>query len=598
MVPPMRSLPLLLVCSTSLAVAAPAKKVVKIPDLSVKYLDGLFRFRPHLATFMGDDRFDRELADFSEEACLRRANELVELGSTLDAATGKGQKLSLDDQIDVEILKDAIALERLYLDKIRDWEWDPRLYDSFPYYDPRETFAQRLSDLMHNDAIPLAERKQTVRILVDKLDRFLPIFEKRLLKNAARVPKLYVERAIAGSKGRSEFLKTEVRDFLGPAAAPDKPERPLGARNDEFTTFLEKELLPKASGDWRLGKEVYKQKFRYALGTDQATEDAAASALRSFNEARDELYLLARKLWPRVLGSKEPLPAETTDKQQRAKLIERVKDELAREHAAPEALVAAHARNLDRMRDFIVRKDLLDLPPKETLTVEPMPLYKRGSQAAEYLAPGVLEKRGQWKATYFVDPIDPTWAKDRVESYLRGQNDYAVQLVAIHEAYPGHHTQFFYSKKSDNPLRAVLWNAPMVEGWAVYGEGQMVKAGWGDDKNDAFRLFELRGQMIVATNLLLDVKLHQGEMSDEEAVRFMVEEGFQEKAMAEKKLLRAKLDSTQLPQYFLGLDEIRRLEASYRKKVGDKFRQRAFNEAVIGHGSIAVRFLGRYLDGK
>lgn len=594
----MRSLPLLLVCSTSLAVAAPAKKVVKIPDLSVKYLDGLFRFRPHLATFMGDDRFDRELADFSEEACLRRANELVELGSTLDAATGKGQKLSLDDQIDVEILKDAIALERLYLDKIRDWEWDPRLYDSFPYYDPRETFAQRLSDLMHNDAIPLAERKQTVRILVDKLDRFLPIFEKRLLKNAARVPKLYVERAIAGSKGRSEFLKTEVRDFLGPAAAPDKPERPLGARNDEFTTFLEKELLPKASGDWRLGKEVYKQKFRYALGTDQATEDAAASALRSFNEARDELYLLARKLWPRVLGSKEPLPAETTDKQQRAKLIERVKDELAREHAAPEALVAAHARNLDRMRDFIVRKDLLDLPPKETLTVEPMPLYKRGSQAAEYLAPGVLEKRGQWKATYFVDPIDPTWAKDRVESYLRGQNDYAVQLVAIHEAYPGHHTQFFYSKKSDNPLRAVLWNAPMVEGWAVYGEGQMVKAGWGDDKNDAFRLFELRGQMIVATNLLLDVKLHQGEMSDEEAVRFMVEEGFQEKAMAEKKLLRAKLDSTQLPQYFLGLDEIRRLEASYRKKVGDKFRQRAFNEAVIGHGSIAVRFLGRYLDGK
>ena len=598
MVPPMRSLPLLLVCSTSLAVAAPAKKVVKIPDLSVKYLDGLFRFRPHLATFMGDHRFDRELADFSEEACLRRANELVELGSTLDAATGKGQKLSLDDQIDVEILKDAIALERLYLDKIRDWEWDPRLYDSFPYYDPRETFAQRLSDLMHNDAIPLAERKQTVRILVDKLDRFLPIFEKRLLKNAARVPKLYVERAIAGSKGRSEFLKTEVRDFLGPAAAPDKPERPLGARNDEFTTFLEKELLPKASGDWRLGKEVYKQKFRYALGTDQATEDAAASALRSFNEARDELYLLARKLWPRVLGSKEPLPAETTDKQQRAKLIERVKDELAREHAAPEALVAAHARNLDRMRDFIVRKDLLDLPPKETLTVEPMPLYKRGSQAAEYLAPGVLEKRGQWKATYFVDPIDPTWAKDRVESYLRGQNDYAVQLVAIHEAYPGHHTQFFYSKKSDNPLRAVLWNAPMVEGWAVYGEGQMVKAGWGDDKNDAFRLFELRGQMIVATNLLLDVKLHQGEMSDEEAVRFMVEEGFQEKAMAEKKLLRAKLDSTQLPQYFLGLDEIRRLEASYRKKVGDKFRQRAFNEAVIGHGSIAVRFLGRYLDGK
>ena len=36
------------------------------------------------------------------------------------------------------LLLPAIALELLYLQEIRDWEWDPRLYDSFPYYDPRE----------------------------------------------------------------------------------------------------------------------------------------------------------------------------------------------------------------------------------------------------------------------------------------------------------------------------------------------------------------------------------------------------------------------------------------------------------------------------
>ena len=583
---------LVAVCSVAMADPKSAKRIVKVPDLSVKYLDGLFRFRPHLATFMGDHRFDRELADFSEISCLRRANELIDLANALD--TLKGAKLSLDDQIDVAILQDAIALEKLYLDKIRDWEWDPRMYDSFPYYDPRETFAQRLSDILHNEALPLGERKQTVQTLIEKFDRFLPLFEKRLLKNATRVPRLYVERAIAGSKGRSEFLRTEVREFLGPAS--EKTDPSIAARNDEFTTFLERDLLPKAVGDWRLGKEVYQQKFRYALGTEQSTSDAVAAAEHAFTEARDELYVVARRLWPRV--SKDPLPAETSDKAERAKLIERVKDHLARDHATPEALVAAHGKNLDRMREFIVQKDLLELPPKETLSVEPMPLYKRGAQAAEYLAPGVLEKKGAWHATYFVDPIDPTWAKERQESYLRGQNDYAVQLVAIHEAYPGHHIQFFYSKKSDNPLRAVLWNAPMVEGWAVYGEGLMVKAGYGGDKNDAFALFELRGQMIVSTNLILDVKLHSGEMTDEQAIRFMVEEGFQEKAMADKKLLRAKLDSTQLPQYFLGLDEIRRLEARYRDKVGAGYKQRAFNEVVIGHGSIAVRHLSRYLDGK
>ena len=106
-----------------------------------------------------------------------------------------------------------------------------------------------------------------------------------------------------------------------------------------------------------------------------------------------------------------------------------------------------------------------------------MPAFKRGSSAAEYLAPGVLENAGRAgrRPTTSIRSI-PTWPADKVESYLRGQNDYEVQLVAAHEAYPGHHTQYCYARKNLNPLRAVLWNAPMVEGWAVYGEGLMVEA--------------------------------------------------------------------------------------------------------------------------
>jgi uncharacterized protein (DUF885 family) len=277
------------------------------------------------------------------------------------------------------------------------------------------------------------------------------------------------------------------------------------------------------------------------------------------------------------------------------KVIQRVVDELAKDHPKPDELVAAHARNLDALRAFIEKHDLLALPPRDTLRVEPMPEFKRGAVAAEYLAPGVLLRNPKWHATYYVDPIDPTWPPEKVESYLRGQNNYQVQLVAAHEAYPGHHTQYFYSKRNLNPLRAVLWNGPMVEGWAVYGEGLMVKLGWGGDKNDRFRVYNLIGILISTANTILDIELQSGHMTDEEAVRFMVEDGFQPRAQAEKKLKRAKLDSTQLCQYFLGLDEIETLEADYRKKVGARFNQRAFNEALIGHGSIAVKLLRDYV---
>jgi uncharacterized protein (DUF885 family) len=567
----------------------------KVSALSKRYIDGLFRARPHLATFMGDHRFDGELPDFSSAGVKKRLRELAALDK--EAAALKGAKLSDDARIDVDIVKDGIALERLYAEEIRDWEWDPRLNDSFPYYDPREIVAGRLSDIIRGDFATETVRRRNVGAQLAALPRFLRAEQNGLLHPAGkrRTPKVYCEHAIKGNKGRIEFFETELKEFTKIDPAVDGLRQIAVDALKRYQTFLEKELLPVADGDWRLGEALYAKKFPLALQTDRAPAQVVPQAEASFKAAREELLKLSLKLhqqlWPKdAVPVKAALgPAEA------ARIVNRVKDELAKDHCKPDDLVAAHGRNLEAMRTFIEKHDLVALPPKETLLVETMPAFKRGSSAAEYLAPGVLDRRPAWHATYYVDPIDPAWPKERIESYLRGQNNYEVQLVATHEAYPGHHTQYFYSKRNLDPLRAVLWNAAMVEGWAVYGEGLMVALGYGDKDNERFRFYDLRGQMITAANLILDVKLQSGQMTDEEAVRFMVEDGFQEKAMAEKKLLRAKLDSTQLAQYFLGLDEIRALEVDYRKKVGGSFSQRAFDDALIGHGSIAVKFLRRYL---
>jgi uncharacterized protein (DUF885 family) len=569
---------LFLLCSPAFAERA------TVQSLSHAYLEGLFRAKPHLATFMGDHRFDGKFPDWSPAALAAREKELVRLQGDVKGVLAP----TLDDEIDKSIMLDGIGLELLYIREIRDWEWDPRLDDSFPYYDPREIVAGRLSDIIHGDFAPEASRLKSVKEQLANLPLFLSQAKSALSTGKRHVSKVYLEHAAKENKGRIEFFQTEVKAFVKNDPALDKATAAL----NDYQKFLENDLPKRADGDWRLGKELYEKKFPLALQTDLTPAQVIPRAEKAFAEAKKGLYASARKLhqqlWP-----KEPVPAESADAATRKKVIERVKDEIAKDHAKPEELVQAHARNLDNLRSFILKHDLLSLPPKETLTVEPMPLFKRGSSAAEYLAPGVLEKKSSWHATYYVDPIDPTWAKDKVESYLRGQNDYEVQLVASHEAYPGHHTQFSYARKNLNALRATLWNAPMVEGWAVYGEGLMVGAGWGDQMNDRFKFYDYRGQMIVATNVLLDIKLQSGMMSDEEAVRFMVEEGFQEKAMAEKKLLRAKLDSTQLAQYFLGLSEIEDLQRDYQRQ--GKFSQRAFNEALIGHGSIAVKFLRRYL---
>lgn len=577
----------LLVLATAVAVAAPPPTV---ESLSKRYLDGLFRAKPHLATFMGEHAYDGKLPDYSARATAAREKELV----ALQKLVARVATPTVDAQTDKQILGDGIALELLYLREIRDWEWDARLHDSFPYYDPREVIASRLSDMIHGDYAPEAARRKRVVEQLAAMPAFLASKEKALATGKRHPAKVMLEQAIKANKGRIEFFDTELKTFFANDKRGEAVRKRAVAALQKHQTFLETKLDKRADGDWRLGAELYGKKFPLALQTTLTTDQLATRAEVAFTDARRQLYQVARtlhrQLWPR-----EPMPPAAASNEVQKKTIERVKAELTKDHPTADDLVASHARNLDNLRAFIEKKDLLALPPKETLAVEPMPLFKRGAAGAEYLAPGVLLNTPTWKATYYVDPVDPTWPADKVESYLRANNNYEVQLTAAHEAYPGHHTQYSYAKKHVVPLRAVLWNAPMVEGWAVYGTSLMVALGWGDKANDRFRFFDLRMKMIVATNTIIDIKLQSGLLSDEEAVKLMVQEGFQEQALAEKKLLRAKLDSTQLCQYYLGLAEIEDLERDYKKQVGKAFKQRAFDEGLIGHGSIALKFLRTYM---
>src|SRR5262249_32955378 len=316
--------------------------------------------------------------------------------------------------------------------------------------------------------------------------------------------------------------------------------------------------------------------------TDVTPDQLLKTAGEAFQAERGRLYTTARtlfvELWP-----KEPVPPENATPLAQAQVIRRVLDELSKNHPTPAQFVQAHAEKLDGLRAFIMEKNLLKLPPADTLQVLPEPEYKRGGGGAEYLSPGMLDTKIKWHGTFYVEPVDPSWPPEKVESYLRANDWYAITLTSAHEAYPGHHTQTWYARQHPNPLRSTLWSGAFAEGWAVYGERLMIKSGLGGKENARYALRNARGGMVVATNAILDIKLQRGEMTDEEALRFMEEEGFQEKALAERKLLRAKLDSTQLCQYFLGLSEVETLE--HDAKAREKFDQRTFDERLRNHGT-------------
>jgi uncharacterized protein (DUF885 family) len=556
-----------------------------------EYLYLLFREKPHLADYMGEHAFAGLYWDLSTRHVERRIAELVELRKRLDAVDRSG--LSADERVDADIMSDGIGLELLEMEEIRQWHWDPRLIDPFTYFDPREIVADRLSSLVHATWGTEAERRDA---LVGQLRAVPRIIESReRVLSVDKVSKVHLDQAVKENLGRIAFFEKELPPYTkGNAAAEESRVDALFALTN-YEKFLEKILPERVGADWRLGAELYRKKFPLALQTDLKPEELVRLARQDFDAARAELYAVARKLAGEIFPG-QPVPPEGAAPAEQAKLIGRVRDALSKDHPAPDALVRVSAAQIQRLRALVQAKGIVDLPPADTLSVEPEPEYKRGAAGAEYLSPGALDRSAPFHGTYYVDPVDPTWPKDKVESYMRANNDYEIALTAAHEAIPGHHTQAWWARRDPSILRATLWSGPFAEGWAVYAEGLLVKLGLGDAKNDRYRFFDLRGRMIVAANAILDVGLQGGTMTDEEALRFMIEDGFQERAQAEKKLLRAKLDSTQLCQYFLGWAEIERLEHDVRQKGG--FNQRRFDEALLSHATIAVKHLRQYVLGR
>ena len=561
-----------------------------LASLAERYLTGLFRAKPHLADYMGDHRFANRHWDLSSSAVQFRISELHEHRRELAALDRS--KMSRDEQVDAAIMSDAIALELLELTEIREFTWSPRLVDSFTYYDPREIIAARISDIMHGSWGTEAERRAAIAEQLRGVARIVESRERYLTKS--KVSKIHLDQAVKENAGRLAFLEKELPAFTKGDSDAETARADAIFALQNYQRFLEKILPERVGADWRLGPEKYRKKFPLALQTDLAPEELVRLAREDFNAARGELFAISRKLASSLFHG-QPVPPENAAPAEQAKLIGRVKDALAKDHPAPDALVSASAGKIDRLRALVQSKNIVELPPPDTLSVEAMPEYKRGSAGAEYLSPGQLDRGAPFHGTYYVDPVDPSWPKDKIESYLRANNDYEVALTAAHEAIPGHHTQAYFARRDPSTLRATLWSGPFAEGWAVYGEGLVVKDGFGEAQNDRYRFFDLRGRMIVAANAILDVGLQGGTMTDDEALRFMIEDGFQERAQAEKKLTRAKLDSTQLCQYFLGWAEIVRLEREVRAK--GSFDQRAFDDALLAHGTLAVKYLRQYVLG-
>src|SRR5438132_610786 len=189
-----------------------------------------------------------------------------------------------------------------------------------------------------------------------------------------------------------------------------------------------------------------------------------------------------------------------------------------------------------------------------------------------------------------VSPPPKDWDEQRIKSYLEEYNDHMLDVLTIHEGYPGHSVQLEYMNRNPSLIRKVLQSGVYIEGWAVYTEQMMLDQGYGEG-DLALRLSQLKFYLRAVANTILDHKMHCSNLSDEEALDFLMNGCFQAEGEAKLKIIRSKQSSCQLSTYFVGRMAHYRLRQEVERELGDKFEIGRFHEAVLDPAAVPVKYL-------
>ena len=527
-------------------------------------LDEYLERHPEAATQLGDHRFDDRLDDRSAPAL---DDEARWAGQRLrDLAALRLDDLDPADRVDAEILTNALDLRRFELEDLREHEWDPLVANP----------GTAVYTLLARDFAPLGDRLRSVAGRLGAVPGALETARGSL----GDMPRVHVETAIGQFTGTRTLLATELERSL--AAEPTRRGEVEAVRDDAVAAIDEhlawlRSRLESVDRDPRLGAETYSRKLALTLDT---ASDADAVLAR----AEDDLALVEERI--------AETAARLDDGDEHGR-VRRVLDRLASEAPVDDdTIVGLCEQAMAETTRFVRDRDLVTVhdDPVEIIV---MPEIHRGVAVAYCDPPGPLETSPL--PTYFaVSPTPADWSEERVASFFREYNAHMLQNLTVHEAMPGHVLQLAHNSRyaAAVPVRKALWSGPFVEGWAVYAEELMVEAGYRADHGsaDALRMHQLKMALRMTINAILDARVHAHGMTEDEAMRLMMERGHQEDGEAAGKWRRSLLTSAQLSTYYVGYVEVRDI-ATDLSAARPKTPVRQRHDAMLAHGSPPPRHL-------
>jgi len=520
-----------------------------------KYYDRLVI--PDSASFASDFTFSKQWIDSLNQSDFNQLND--------------------NNKISFNMIKNQLESDIWYQSVFKQQEWNASLYN----------LSGECDYIINQPYAPLDERLKILTRHLQSADEYY----QAAINTLHQPTKEHVELSIIQNQGGLSIFGTALTDSIKAShltnSEKDSLQQNITKTVKAMNTFIA--ALKAIVADkkytfrsFRIGKELFTQKFKYDLATDLTPEQVYEKAMADKKMYHHKMFDIANNVWNKYYNT-QARPADTLQ------LVQMILDKIGLQHATAAGFFDSLTNQVHRLKRFIREKDLFDFdttnPP---INVRLMPEYARGvsTASAEFIPP--YQKSG---TTYYnIDDLTQ-YSPEKAEKSLRENNNYASQLISIHEAIPGHCMQGIYNnKKSPDVLRSVFANGAMIEGWAVYTENMMIENGWGNHAPEMeLELYKLNLRELA--NVLIDYDIQCLNKPKDDILQLLIKECFQSNNQAEEKYHRATVSQVQLCSYYTGATAIRSLREDYKRKMGDNYSLKDFHEKFLSFGSSPVKYI-------
>lgn len=531
------------------------------------YFDSAFAWSPSYGTSVGLHQYDKQMEVRSAEAFQKRIETVksqLKAAESLAAAKPAG-----DDAIDLELIHNALRSELLELQTVQGWRRNPMEYVG--------AAGGAVDLLMKRDFAPAKERlaAATARLAAT------PALIAAMKANVTNPPKEFTDLAIRVAAGSVGFLEKDVAAWAKQAAGGDaaalaefaQANGAAVAAMKDAAAWLKADLLPRSKGAYAIGAENFSKKLLYEEMMDLPLERVLAVGQANLEKDYQAFVETAKKIDPKRT------PAEVM------KLLEV-------DHPTEADLLPAARRTIEGTRAFLIEKKIVTVPSEVRPRIEETPPYARTGGFASMDTPGPFEAKAS-EAFYYVTPPEKEWDARHKEEHLRLYNKSVMQIITIHEAFPGHYLQFLYGKQFPTKTRKLVGAASNIEGWAHYTEQMLLEQGYGNG-DPKIRLAQLAEALLRDCRYITGIMLHTQGWTVEQGQKLFVEKGFQQPANAYEEARRGAYNPTYL-YYTLGKLMIYKLRGDYEKAKGAGYSLQGFHDEFVKNGAMPLTLMRRVM---